>query len=280
MRHSRHGVLAVVTTLGLWVCLVLALEVGRRIGLGRLGAASEESRSGIGVVDGAVFGLLGLLLGFSFNGAAARFDKRRELVAEEANTMGTAWQRVDVLGADQQPQIRRLFREYLDALLASYRERPDSDDLTRHPASVTRAQDALWLAAVAECLTRRGEQARMLLLPALNDAFGAVDRERMARKIHPPKLIVGTLGLSAIGAAVFAGYALANAGRNWIYIVSVATSIAVATFVIFELEYPRLGLLRLDAMDRELADLRESMNDSGQSRLEVTNTPDGLARPA
>ena len=280
MRHYRHGARAIAGALALWVALMVALEAGRRVGVARSGAATEESRSGIGVVDGAVFGLLGLLAGFVFNGAAARFDKRRELVADIANTMGTAWQRVDMLGADAQPEIRRLFRTYLDALLASYRDRPKGDDLTRQAASVTRAQDALWSASVSACLTRRGEQARMLLLPGLNDTFGAVDKERTARRIHPPKLIFGTLGLSEIAAAAFAGYALSNSGHNWIYTIAVATPIAIATFVIVELEYPRLGLLRMDSMDRELEDVRESMNAPVQPHIDIARGSDDLTRQA
>jgi hypothetical protein len=45
-------------------------------------------------VEGAVFGLLGLLIAFTFSGAASRFDDRRALIVEEANDIGTAWLRV------------------------------------------------------------------------------------------------------------------------------------------------------------------------------------------
>jgi hypothetical protein len=109
-------------------------------------------------------------------------------------------------------------------------------------------------------VSARGEPARVLLLPSLNDMFGAVDRERTMRRIHPPLLVFAMLGLSALAAAVFAGYSLANTpSRNWIYIIGVATAISLAMYAILELEYPRLGWVRIDDMDRELTDLRATM---------------------
>jgi hypothetical protein len=100
-----------------------------------------------------------------------------------------------------------------------------------------------------------------LFLTALNDMFGAVEEERMARRIHPPSIVFGMLGIAALATALFAGYGLASgSSRNWIYMIGVAATIAVATYVILELEYPRLGLFRVNAMDQALVELRATMN--------------------
>jgi hypothetical protein len=77
------------------------------------------------VVNGAVFGLLGLLVAFTFSGAANRFDTRRQLVVEETHAIGTAYLRLDVLPATAQPALRARIREYLDSRLAAYRAMPD-----------------------------------------------------------------------------------------------------------------------------------------------------------
>ena len=61
----------------------------------------------MGVIEGAVFALLGLLLAFTFSGAATRFEGRRHLIVEEANDIGTAYLRVDLLPADAQPESSR-----------------------------------------------------------------------------------------------------------------------------------------------------------------------------
>ena len=57
----------------------------------------EGLAKGTGAAEGAVFGLLGLILAFSFSGAATRFEQRRHLITEEANAIGTAYLRLDLL---------------------------------------------------------------------------------------------------------------------------------------------------------------------------------------
>ena len=47
--------------------------------------------------------------------------------------------------------------------------------------------------------------------------------------------------------------------RHWIHSVGFAAVIAVTVHVILDLEYPRLGLIRVDAADRVRVELRESM---------------------
>jgi hypothetical protein len=58
---------------------------------------------------------MGLLIAFTFSGAASRFDTRRQLVVEEANAIGTAYLRLDLLPASAQSALRESFRRYLEA---------------------------------------------------------------------------------------------------------------------------------------------------------------------
>ncbi len=258
--RARYSLQALLLAFCLFIAFVGCVELGRRIGVHQLRAIGEGARAGVGVIDGAVFGLLSLLLGFSFSGAAARFDKRRELVAAEANAIGTAWQRIETLVTEQQHTLRPLFIRYFDELLEFYRNASGTDDPLRESPALTNSGNALWTSAVALCLTQEGDRARMLLLPSLNEMFGAVERERLARRIHPPKVIFAMLAIIALAAALFGGYEMSNApARNWLYIIGVAFAISFATYVIAELEYPRLGFVRIDSMDRALTELRQSL---------------------
>ena len=65
------------------------------------------------------------------------------------------------------------------------------------------------------------------------------------------------LAIAALAGALFAGYGMSTgAQRNWMYILGVAATIAIATFVILELESSRLGLIRIDNVDESLHLLR------------------------
>src|SRR4051794_3598290 len=87
---------------GLLFVGMVSVEVpARRLGARRLAARPEGARAGLGAVEGAVFGLLGLLIAFTFSGAATRFDARRQLIVDEANCIGTAYRRLSLLPPEQ-----------------------------------------------------------------------------------------------------------------------------------------------------------------------------------
>src|SRR5512135_1710353 len=149
--------------IGLLAGMMTLMELGRRAGARRLARDPEGSRAGASAVEGALFGLLGLLIAFTFSGAAARFDTRRSLIVEEANTIGTAWLRLDLLPPEAQPALRDLFRRYLDTRLEAYRLVPD---LAAARVALDRSvvlQGQIWSGAVAA--SRSSQAATMLLLP-------------------------------------------------------------------------------------------------------------------
>ena len=100
-------------------------EVGRRIARRRASHDPDGAWHGTGIVDGAIFGLFGLVIAFTFSGAASRLDARRNLIVEEVNAIGTAYLRLDILPVDAQPSLRDGFRRYLDARIEVYRKFPD-----------------------------------------------------------------------------------------------------------------------------------------------------------
>ena len=104
---------------------------------------------GIGSVEAAIFALLGLLIAFTFQGAAARFDARRSLIVQEANNIGTAWLRIDLLPAGAQPGMRELFRKYLDSRLATYHKIPDMVAVKAELDHTAQLQSEIWNAALA-----------------------------------------------------------------------------------------------------------------------------------
>jgi hypothetical protein len=110
---------------GLLFGMIMLLETGRRIAIRRIAQDPEGAHKGLGVVEGAVFSLLGLLIAFTFAHAATRFDDRRQLIIEEANDIGTAYLRIDLLSESARPAMRQLFREYLDSRLATYHKLAD-----------------------------------------------------------------------------------------------------------------------------------------------------------
>ena len=247
--------------LGLFVGMLVLLEVGRRIGKRRMQRDPESAREGVGAADGAIFALLGLLIAFTFSGAATRFDQRRSLIIEEANAIGTAYLRVDLAAPDLQPALRESFRRYLAARLDVYRKIPDMDAVQVAMANANRLQTEIWGQAIAATRAPGSHpSAAVLFLPALNAMIDITTTRTMATRFHPPVIIFVLLIGLALAAAILAGDAMAaSKTRSWTHVVGFAAAVAVSLYVILEIEYPRLGLIRVESFDQALTDLRDLM---------------------
>jgi hypothetical protein len=254
--------IASLSAIGLFLGLLAFSEVGRRIGIGRLASDPDGLAKGAGAAEAAVFALLGLLLAFTFSGAASRFEDRRHLIVEEANAIGTSYLRVDLLPADAQPEIRELFRRYLDTRSSVYQQSEDRVATQAKLDAGAALQADIWAEAITAC--RRPDAsppATMLLLPALNEMIDITATRQMATQNHPPLAVFLLLvGFSLVG-AVLVGYGTSpNKDRSWLHTVTFAAILSLTVYVIVDLEFPRLGLIRVHAADQVLMELRESMN--------------------
>lgn len=252
------------TLLGVLAFLLVILgasEIGRRLGIAQIARDPGGLAKGIGAAEAAVFGLLGLLLAFSFSGAASRFEDRRHLVTAEANAIGTAYLRLDLLPSDVQPEMKALFRRYLDSRIETYLNPGDAAATAESLEEDAALQREIWQRAVA-ATTRPGmaNPPAMLLLAALNEMIDITTTRLMATRNHPPLVVFLMLGALALVGALLVGYGTSvNRQRTWLHTLVFAIFLSITTYVIIDLEFPRLGLVRIDSADLVLKELRASM---------------------
>ena len=192
---------------GLFAAMLIATELGFRLGV-RDESRVPDAHEGIGVIEAAIFALLGLLLGFSFSGATSRLDARRELIVHEANAIGTAYLWLDVLPAPDQPAMRRSFREYLEARIQVYENASDVAAADGHIARAASMQQEIWKNAVAIGQRDPSQNTTRLLLPAIGEMIDVTTARTVALRTYLPTLIVVLLISVAILSAFVAGYAM------------------------------------------------------------------------
>lgn len=235
--------------------MLLALEAGYRVGRRE---QTDKGHPGTGAVEAALFGLLGLILAFTFSGAASRLDARRTMIVDEANAIGTAYLRIDLLPAAEQAPMRDLFRRYLDARLLVYEKLHDRGAAVAQLEEAAKLQTEIWTRA--EAATRGNQAAALLLLPAINQMIDITTTRTMAMQTHVPTAIVALLFVLALMSAMVAGYAISERGRRTVlHMVLFALAISTTVFAVLDLEYPRFGIIRVTGADRALTDLRKSM---------------------
>ena len=205
--------------------------------------------------------MLALLIAFTFSGAATRFVGRRHLVVEEANAIGTAYLRVDLMPPAVQPALKDSFRRYLDSRLEAYSQLPDMEAFRAGLLKASALQAEIWRQVVAACpKAEGGTPACMLLLPALNLMFDITTTRTAAFEEHPPAIIFVMLCVLTLVTALVAGYNLTgDRKRNWLPMIGFAITVAATVYVILDIEYPRVGFIRVEAIDRVLVELRASM---------------------
>ncbi|MCU0771306.1 MAG: DUF4239 domain-containing protein [Verrucomicrobia bacterium] len=252
---------ATLFVLALFLGMLLALEVGRRLGKRRLARDPEGAKAGLGAVEASVFGLLGLLVAFTFNGAANRFDQRRDLIVQEANAIGTAWLRLDALPDPTRLELRDLFRRYVDSRLESYRRIADATAAQKGLADSKALQAAMWEKATTACRSDPGRGVAMLVLPALNEMYDVATVRTAMVSRHPPRIVFFMLSGLSLSCSLLAGYGMAAAReRSWTHMIAFAAITALTVYVIVDLEHPRRGFIRVTASDQLLVELRKSMD--------------------
>jgi hypothetical protein len=227
--------------LALFGLLLAALEFGFRRGR----QASDDGRATgqVGAVQGALLGLLGLLLGFSFAAAGGRFLERQDLIVAEANAIGTSLLRADLLDEPHRSELRDALRRYTEhrlSLSARLREglRPEAR------AEIDRLHASIWSAALAGVTAR--PSVTLAVLPPVNEVIDLHSLRVAAGLKHLPLLVLSLLiACSALAIAVI-GYGCGMGGqRRAPLTVSLAAVIATALWVTIDLDHPRAGLMQL-----------------------------------
>jgi len=252
---------AAVFALVLFIGMLVLMEIGRRFGVRRRPKESEGERGGLGTVEGAVFALFGLMVAFTFSGAASRFSEKRMLTAEEVNCIETAYLRLHLLSPQAQPALQELFRHYVNSRLETYRRLPNMVAAEMEMAKSKKIQEEVWKEAVAATgLPDAHPSAGLLLLPAINNMIDISTTRTMALQLHPPRIVYALLlGLGLI-CSLLAGFRMSSGQhRSWLHILGFAVLTVVIVYVMLDVEYPRAGLIRLESADQLLVNLLDQM---------------------
>jgi hypothetical protein len=118
----------------------------------------------------------------------------------------------------------------------------------------------MWSAAVAACPEDDFRPACSLALPALNGLFDVARLRAGASEKHPPQIIYFMLFGLGLGCSLLAGFGMASSSAlSLVHMVLFAGTITVALYIVTDMEYPRLGLIRIEAFDHFLVDAYNQM---------------------
>jgi hypothetical protein len=185
------------------IVVVGASEAGRWLGA-RTGRQGEED---ISTLEGAVLGLLALMIAFTFAMALSRFEARREAILNEANSIGTAALRARLLPAPHNAESLKLLKDYVRIRLDITRRVPSPAELSSAIDRSNAIQEELWQQAKAVAATDNGMVPTGLFIQSLNELMDNQQKRLTAVRNRVPNLVLLSLYAAAAVAGAFAGYA-------------------------------------------------------------------------
>lgn len=237
--------------------MVGAVLIGMAIGRRRSSQPDADHES-IGVVQGALLGLVGLLLAFGLSMSVGRYDSRRSIVVDEANAIGTTYLRAQLLDEPERSESMTILGEYADVAVAFADTVPESNEFDEAAARLGDMHVELWKLAARAVDARPEASAPRLYVETLNQKIDAHASRVASLDYHVPEtaVIVELFGSSiALGAlSCYVAMRRRRAGSTW---VAAAVVIAIV-FVTLDLDRPQRGLITVPYT--ALEDVRETMD--------------------
>jgi hypothetical protein len=222
--------------------ILAAIEIGHWLGV----HGGGEAGGNVSTLEGAIIGLLALILGFTFAMALSRFEARRDAILTEANAIGTTALRARLLPDPHRKEVLGLLRDYGNIRLDITQRPGTRDDLAAAIEKSNALQEKLWQQAMAMAATDNAMVPTGLFIQTLNETIDDHARRLAALRNRVPNIVLLALFGIAIVASAFAGYASGlDARRSRLPVLVTGLLIFAVIMLILDLDRPGAGFIEV-----------------------------------
>lgn len=240
---------------GFCLLILASCEVGYQFGKHARTDQDTEAPSSIGAMVGGLLGMLGFVLAFTFSMAASQHELRKQNVLDEANAIGTAYLRSDLIDKQYGIEVKRLLREYVDVRLQATSER----GLDAAIARSSEIHNLVW-AQVSSAAVASPNTNTFLMIQSINDVIdmhekrltGAL-RNRIPDSVWIALIAITVLTMGTMG--VLVGF---TGKRRQVAVVALSLAFAVLVTLVVDLDRPQSGLITVG--QQSMVNLQSSMN--------------------
>ncbi len=232
--------------LGLLAVLIVALEIGSRLGRRARATIDDAAKAQASALQSAIIGLLALLLAFTLSMAISRYDARRNLLLDEANAIGTTYLRAKLLPQPHAADAAHLLKQYVANRLELYDAGIDQARLRADAEQAAQLQDKLWSIAVAASAEDNRAIPTGLFVQALNDTIDLDAMRAAAFGNRVPGAVIWLLFGVAAAAAAVVGYNNGLGNSRHLFGTLILIALLVATiWVTIDLDLAQHGLIQI-----------------------------------
>lgn len=245
--------------------LIACLLIGLLLGAGRKLRSLHQKYYGdvesasIGIVVASLLGLLGFLLAFTFGMAATRYEDRRQAVLAEANIIGTAYLRSDMLSEQQRSNAKHLLRKYVEIRSGVAAPTMTRDDMNVIIEQSVAIHQELWQVAI-NAAKSDPSPITGLFIQATNDLIDAHSNRVMlgTHSTIPIEIWICLYAVTAISLGS-AGFQWTSSEDQSVYpFIALVLAFAAVLMLVADLDDPAHGFIRTD--QSSMLDLSKSLN--------------------
>ncbi len=240
--------------LGLVLFILLSYEIGYQVGKLFQNRRKNVDPSSLNHIVSGILGMLAFVLAFTFAMASSQHRSRRQLVLEEANTVGTAYLRADLLEEPYKSRIKELLKEYVSVRI----EGASREKFAKAVQRSVEIHEMLWH-QVAEAAKRYPSKCTLLVVKSINDVID-MHSKRIAAALRariPTSIWIALLAISALTMITMGVQAGIGESRKLIAVIPLILAFAVLTALVVDLDRPQRGLIKVG--QQEMVDLKKSM---------------------
>ena len=225
-----------VSLFGLWLSAQAGVYLRKK-----LRAVEEEERKDLATLEAATLTLLGLIVAFSFSMAISRYDQRKNYEANEANAIGTEYNRAALLPEKDKDVVQALLKQYLRQRVSFYELRGEAQ-LQQIDAATNQLETELW-SRIQTVAAVQPTPIIALVASGMNTVLDNRGYTQAAWWNRLPAAAWDLMAAIAILCNLLLGYGTYRTGAHLFIILPLTLSISF--LLISDLDSPRGGIIRI-----------------------------------
>ena len=236
-------------------------EIGFRLGLLKARRSAGKDDAPKGIITGSILGLVSFLLAFTFSIAAQNFTERRGIVLQEANVIGTAFLRADLLPDAEAALLRTKLIEYTEDRVRAVDPDVSQEEVFIVISDAKQIHQTAW-EIVAQFARDNPTPTHALVISAINDVIDLhASRVALGTRYFIPMPIWISLYLVSCIALATTGYRYGESfGYRPELLPGMVIAFALIVTLISDLNNPGDGFLYTDQVP--MLELLESMKEA------------------
>ena len=230
-------------------------EAGYQLGVRARSHQDKAAPTALGPMVGGLLGMLGFALAFMFSMASSHHDLRKKNVLEEANSIGTAYLRADLIDKQYETEVKSMLREYVDIRLKA----ASGSDLDAALTESVNIHGRMW-AQVSAAAVEKPSPNTSLMIQATNAVID-MHEKRVAGVLYnriPSSVWIALVGITVLTMITMGAQVGLTGKRRLVAMIPLILAFAVLVTLVVDLNRPQSGLIKVG--QQSMLDLQRSMS--------------------